>query len=204
MRSYRQFLAVCGESFTHPGRIAPAADRTICHLTHTTLSISDLKRRSSDWTSLKAIEWRGAPFSCHFSLGTSSDLCPNPPIWAQIRPYFGFSRRRPNAPFPLYWSQRLAVVLLATAEIAPRRSRVRVSLAPSSLPAVDPLKRRWREWVAALGSRRILFAIVGLLCTRAAPIDRTGDLFVIVVYLIAAAVILCGCVLFIRKARSRD
>jgi hypothetical protein len=39
---------------------------------------------------------------------------------------------------------------------------------------------------------------------RVALIDPNRRPFVIVVYLIAAAIVICGCVLFLRKARSRD
>ena len=65
-------------------------------------------------------------------LGTSPDLCPNPLIWAQIGPHFGSAGRSPDAPIPLCGSQKSRCGTIATAEIAPRRSGVRVPLAPSN------------------------------------------------------------------------
>ena len=48
-------------------------------------------------------------------------------------------------------------------------------------------------------------ATAALSCTRRHTIDRNERLnMTIVIYLIAAAVIICGCLLFITKLRSRD
>jgi hypothetical protein len=59
--------------------------------------------------------------------------------------------------------------------------------------------------------RRILSATAGLLSTHRYPIERNGCssnrrtlIVTIAVYLIAAAVVVCGCLFFITRARSRD
>ena len=105
------------------------------------------------------------------SMGTSSFLCPKGPEWAQIGLYlanFG-SPQKPRK--SALQSQKPGVRRSATAGIAPRRSGVRVPLAPFLKVAAPGWVSRWRA-VPPMAADRLAF---GHRCLNACVCSTSPD-----------------------------